>query len=237
MADIAKWQPPTITELTEHLEAAAQDDVLNMVLSQDPPARWIKQHPTIRVKIGEADGKDIKEPLKYIPVDKQRLLGKRLFGMVKREIISATQMFNAVCVTVRLHYKHPITGEELYQDGIGGVGVQTDAGAVASDMSKIKFDGVMKAAPAAAAYAEKNAYDSLGRLFGGEIQKDALQFNENMAMYAKAFYEVPEFEDLKELYDLKKEALTADEIFNAERILNNKEIKSYSKLYKILQDK
>lgn len=234
---IAVWKPPTIAELTENLESSAKDDILNIALNMEPPASWIKEHPTVRVKIAEKDGKDIKEPLRYIPVDKQRLLGKRMFGIVEVEIKSTQQVFNSVCVTVRLHYKHPITGEKLFMDGVGATGVQTDAGATASDMNKIKFDGVMKAAPAAAAYAEKNAYDKLGRVFGGEIQKNAIQFNENWGMYAKEFYGVPSIEDLTELYELKKEALSPEDITNAERIINNLETNSYSKLYKSLQSK
>jgi len=43
--------------------------------------------------------------------------------------------------------------------------------------------------------------------------------------------------DLTELYDLKKEALSFDEITNAERIINNKETNSYNKLFKMLQSK
>lgn len=43
--------------------------------------------------------------------------------------------------------------------------------------------------------------------------------------------------DLKELYELKKEALGEDDIINAERIINNLEKNSYSKLFKSLQSK
>lgn len=241
--ELKKWTPPTIAELTENLEGAAKDDVLNIALNQNPPQSWVMEHPMVKVKVkmqnpdgslvldNEGKPKTMSVPMQYIPVDKQRLIGKRLFGVVQVEIKSTIQMFNSVCVTVRLHYKHPITGEALFMDGVGAVGVQTDAGAVASDMSKIKLDGVMKAAPAAAAYAEKNAYDKLGRLFGGEIQKDAIQFNENVAAFAKSFYDVPDIEDLKELFEMKREAMTTDHIKNAERIINNSETKSYKKLF------
>ena len=44
-------------------------------------------------------------------------------------------------------------------------------------------------------------------------------------------------EDLQELYDLKKEALNADEIANAERIIQNKETNSYQKLFNTLKSK
>jgi hypothetical protein len=247
--EVKKWAPPTIAELTDNLEGAAKDDVLNIALNQNPPQSWILEHPMVKVKVkmyntdgnlvldNEGKPKTMSVPMQYIPVDKQRLIGKRLFGVVQVEIRSTQQMFNSVCVTVRLHYKHPITGEALFMDGVGSVGVQTDAGAVASDMSKIKLDGVMKAAPAAAAYAEKNAYDKLGRLFGGEIQKDAIQFNENVAAFAKAYYDNPTLEDVQELYNMKKDALTADETKDAERIINTKEHKSYKNLVNLLKDK
>ena len=51
----------------------------------------------------------------------------------------------------------------------------------------------MKAAPAAATYAEKNAYDKIGRIFGGEIQKDAIQYTDDMAKFAQKYY-VPKTE-------------------------------------------
>lgn len=247
--EVKKWTPPTIAELTDHLEDAAKNDVLNIALNQNPPQSWVLEHPMVRVKVKTYnadgsiaignDGKPIMQsvPMQYIPVDKQRLIGKRLFGVVQVEIKSAQQMFNSVCVTVRLHYKHPITGEALFMDGVGAVGVQTDAGAVASDMSKIKLDGVMKAAPAAASYAEKNAYDKIGRLFGGEIQKDAIQFNEHVAAFAKAYYDNPTLEDVQELYELKKDALTADEQSHIERIITANETKSFKKVINQLKDK
>lgn len=235
--EVAKWQPPTLTDLAENVELFAKDDILNIALNQEPPARWLKSHPTVKVKVKNNEGQEISVPAQYIPIDKQRLLAKRLFGVVQVEIRSNTQMFNSVCVTVRVHYKHPITGEALWMDGIGAVGVQTDAGATASDMSKIKFDGVMKAAPSAASYAEKNAYDKLGRAFGGEIQKDAIRFDEGWSMYAQAAYDNPTLDDVKDLFDLKREAMTGDEINDLQRIINANETKSFKKALKLMSTK
>jgi hypothetical protein len=234
---LQKWQPPTISELTETLEQFAKDDVLNITLSTEPPQRWVKEHPTIKVKVLDQNGQPKSVPLQYIPVDKQRLLAKRLFGIVKVEILNTAQLFNSVCVTVRLHFKHPVTGDALFMDGVGAVGVQTDQGATASDMSKIKFDGVMKAAPAAAAYAEKNAYDKLGRLFGGEIQKDALPFTQNMAMYAEQMYNAPTVDMVSEMYEEKKDSLSPDEQANIERIITNNETASFKKAIKLMDSK
>lgn len=235
--EIAKWVPPSLTDLAENVELFAKDDVLNIALNQEPPQRWLKTHPTVKVKIKDNNGSEVSVPAQYIPIDKQRLLAKRLFGIVEIEIKSTTQMFNSVCVTVRVHYKHPITGEPLYMDGIGAVGVQTDAGATASDMSKIKFDGVMKAAPSAATYAEKNAYDKMGRAFGGEVQKDAIRFDEGWSMYMQAAYDNPTLDDVKELYDLKRNVLSIDEIEDIDRIIKGNETKSFKKAVKLMQSK
>lgn len=247
--EVKKWTPPTIAELTEELETFAKDDILNLALSQEPPRAWIKEHPTIRVKVKTynadgsiaigGDGNPIMAsvPMQYIPIDKQRILGKRLFGYVRVEIKNVIQLFNSVSVTVTLHFKHPITGEPLMMDGTAAIGVQTDKDAQASDMSKIKFDGVTKANGAAAAYAEKNAYDRLGRAFGGELQKDAIQFTENWTMYAKPMYDNPTIEDVQELYELKKDALTADERAHIERIITANETKSFNKVINQLKNK
>lgn len=60
-----------------------------------------------------------------------------------------------------------------------------------------------------------------------------MDFNE-----VNVYVEPPiDINDLKELYDLKKEALGEDDIINAERIINNLEKNSYSKLFKSLQSK
>lgn len=45
------------------------------------------------------------------------------------------------------------------------------------------------------------------------------------------------FEDLRELYELKKDALSDEEIEQAQRIINNKETASYFKLFKLLNSK
>ena len=60
---------------------------------------------------------------------------------------------------------------------MGAVAVQTDKGETAANLSAIKSDGVMKAAPAAASFAVSNAAAKIGKVFGGDINKDdALEF-------------------------------------------------------------
>lgn len=47
----------------------------------------------------------------------------------------------------------------------------------------------------------------------------------------------PAIEDLEMLFEMKRDALTEDEVTNAKRIIDGKEEKSYSKLLKLLQSK
>lgn len=49
--------------------------------------------------------------------------------------------------------------------------------------------------------------------------------------------EIPSFEDLEMLYEMKKEFLNAEDRVLADRVISTKEIASYSKLYKFLQSK
>lgn len=244
MSNIQKWIPPTVAELIEMgdadgsaLEKMASLDVFNIAVNQEPPQRWIKKHPIISVKIGEQNGQSLMAPLEYIPIEMHRLLGKRFFGWVGEEILREGVMFQSVYVAVRLHYFHPITGEKLFHDGIGACDAQTKKGSSAADLANINPGAIQKGLPAAASYAFNNAYKKFGRIFGQDLQKNAQAFNEQTAMFAKDYFEKPTLEDLTELFELKKDSLTDDEIVNANRILKNNEVNSFNKLQKILQSK
>lgn len=186
-------QLPSITDLVNDLEGLAKQDALNVLLSQAPPTQWIKRHPFVKVKINGQS-----EQLPYIPIDKQRLIAKRIFGGHSVEILDSKVMFHSVVVTVRVTLKNPITGELMHHDGIGAMAVQTEAGASASDLSKIKSDSVMKAAPSAATYAEKNAFDKFGAIFGGELDKDTEQYTADSSIYGAAFQDSEAYKALEE---------------------------------------
>lgn len=64
-------------------------------------------------------------------------------------------------------------------------------------------------------------------------KQSALEY-EKQAKEADGNTEIP-IEDLQALFDFKKEFLSPEDVINAERILNNKEVKSYEKLFKTLQ--
>lgn len=86
-------------------------------------------------------------------------------------------MLNAIYVTIRLHYKHPISGW-LFQDGTGAVPIRVDKGKTASSLEFIKSDAISTGLPAAVSFAIKDAADRIGNIFGGNLnRKDTLDFS------------------------------------------------------------
>jgi hypothetical protein len=149
---------PTLQELLVENEDSLKQNALTVLLNQDPPAKWLVQHPIIR-------------DYKYIPIEKIEYLLTRIFGNFNVEIRSTQIIANSVVVTVRLHVINPINGQPMWQDGIGAAPVQTDKGAGATDWNAVKTDGVQKAAPAAETYAVKDAAEKFGKIFGRDVAR------------------------------------------------------------------
>lgn len=224
MSANSEKQLPTLKDLHHDESVAFKNDQLNLLLNQPTPEKWIKDHP-------------IAKNVKYIPIDKVEFLLTRIFQEWKVEIISYSALFNSVSCHIRLHYKNPISGEWSFHDGVGAVGVQTDAGKSAADLGAIKQDAVMKALPAAESYAIKDAAEKLGILFGKNLnRKDTIGFAGAYSKDEKAPAE-DDWSVLNELFNLKEENLTEEEKINAERILKTKEVNSYNKLLKLLKSK
>jgi len=220
----AKSKLPTLQELHHDELTAFKNDQFNLLLNQPVPEAWVKDHPFAK-------------NVKYLPIDKVEFLLTRIFQQWKIEVINYSALFNSVSVHIRLHLLHPLTGEWFYHDGLGAVGVQTDKGASASDISAIKQDAIMKALPAAESYAIKDAAEKLGIFFGKNLnRKDTVGFS---GAYSKEYVAPTEdqWTELQEMYNAIEENLTEDEKINAERIIKTKEINSYNKLLKILKSK
>ena len=149
---------PTLQELLVENEDSLKQNALTVLLNQDPPAKWLAQHPMIR-------------DYKYIPIEKIEYLLTRIFGNFNVEIRSTQIVANSVVVTVRLHVINPINGQPMWQDGIGAAPIQTDKGAGATDWNAVKTDGVQKAAPAAETYAVKDAAEKFGKIFGRDVSR------------------------------------------------------------------
>ena len=224
MSANSEKQLPTLKDLHHDESVAFKNDQLNLLLNQPTPEKWIKDHPFAK-------------NVKYIPIDKVEFLLTRIFQEWKVEIIKYSALFNSVSCHIRLHYKNPISGEWSFHDGVGAVGVQTDAGKSAADLGAIKQDAVMKALPAAESYAIKDAAEKLGILFGKNLnRKDTIGFAGAYSKDEKAPAE-DDWSVLNELFNLKEENLTEEEKINAERILKTKEVNSYNKLLKLLKSK
>jgi hypothetical protein len=156
---------PTLADLHHDVQVAFKQDQLNLLLNQQVPPTWIKDHPYAK-------------GVRYIPIEKVEFLLTRIFQEWRVEILSEGPMFNAVYCKVRLHYKNPLNGEWSYHDGVGAVDVQTAKGESAADLSKIVSNAVMKGLPAAESYAIKDAAEKLGELFGKNLnRKDTMAFS------------------------------------------------------------
>lgn len=170
---------PTYAQLTQ--EPKYDYDKFLTLIHSPCNKDWVKSHPLVKIK--DKTGKYVSA--KYLPIDKIELLLWMIFGAKnwKREILRENQFFNSVSVTVRLWYRIPGDTEWLFHDGIGAVGVQTDKDSAASELSAIKADAVMKAAPAAASYALGNAAEKLGELFGANLNKWSAETFSDYGLY------------------------------------------------------
>lgn len=164
MTKANKENLPALSELHYEVEKAFKNDKLNLLLNQTPPVNWVKKHPFAK-------------GVEYIPIEKVEFMLTRIFQEWRVEVMGWQALFNSVAVHIRLHYRNPVSGEWSYHDGLGAVGVQTDAGASAAELDKIKSDAIMKALPAAESYAVKDAAEKLGKLFGKDLnRKDVIAF-------------------------------------------------------------
>lgn len=201
----------TLAELEKNQELARNQENLKVILNHKPREEWIKKHPFAK-------------NVNYIPIGKIENLLDTIFLNWRVEVISVSPLFNSVAVQIRLHYVSPVTGEWSYQDGLGAVGIQTDKGKQASDLSAVKQDAVMKALPAAKSYAIKDAAEHLGAIFGRDLNR-----GEDYVFNRTRMTKEDQLKKIEELIDQKKELIPAEQLENLNRIVQDKEFKSYSK--------
>ena len=156
---------PTLADLTGDVELAFKNDQLNLLLNQQPPAKWVKTHPFIK-------------GYQYLPIDKIELLLKKIFKEYRIEITGQGTAFNGVWVTVRVHYKSLISGEWSYHDGIGAAQLQTKSGSSPAELQNINNGALQMAFPIAKTVAIKDACDMFGNLFGANLnRKDVVEYS------------------------------------------------------------
>ena len=154
---------PTIQELHSDTEMAIKENAFNVLMNNPPKKEWIKKHPHGNFN--------------YIPIERVEWLLTYIFTNWHAEIREVKLIANSISVTVRLHYKHPVSGD-TFQDGVGAAPLQTEKGAGAIDFNQMKTNAVQLAAPSAESYAIKEAEEKIGKLFGKDInRKDTMNYD------------------------------------------------------------
>ncbi len=170
--------------------AQKKRDAYLKIVNQKPPAKWIKKHP-----MGGHE---------YIPIEIIENTLTMLFQEWSVEVKQVQQILNSVAVTVRVHYKDPITGQICFQDGVGAAPAQAEARQSLS-IATIKSNAIQIGLPAAKSYAIKDAVEHIGRLFGRDIgRKDSPDFSPR--------YENKENEEEKRIIDFINSAKTKDQL-------------------------
>lgn len=168
---MAKNNLPKLAELTADTLTAYKSDELNLLLNQEPPVSWVKEHPFVKNHL-------------YIPIDKVELMLRRIFKRYRIEITGQGSSFNGVWVTVRVHFVHPVSEDWDFHDGIGAIQLQTQKGKSPADLANINNGALSMAFPHAKTLAVKDACDHFGKLFGSDLnRKDTLAYtvDENLA--------------------------------------------------------
>jgi len=168
---------PTLADLySDNLETAARLEQYTVLLNQQPKPEWVKKHPFIRDYL-------------YLPADKVEYLLKAIFKEYKIEITGQGTAFNGVWVTVRIHYKNPITQEWLFHDGIGAAQLQTAKGTSPADLANINNGALSMAFPIAKTVAIKDACDHFGTLFGSNLnRKDTVNYGADSSLVPLPVY-------------------------------------------------
>ena len=157
---------PTLQELYSNVESAQKEDAFLVLMNKEPAQSWVKIHPFV-------------QNYKYLPIDKIEFLLKKIFKNYKIEVLKTGLLFNAIEVSVRVWYLHPITQEWGFYDGVGACELQTQkgTGSLKHDMSNVNKGAVTMALPIAKTIAIKDACDHFGRLFGSDLnRKDIIEF-------------------------------------------------------------
>lgn len=162
---------PSLKDLYKDTDMVIKRSKLNVLINQPPSPDWVKNHPIFKREVIR-DNKKIQVPVTHIPIERLQWLMKRIFGGYTREVIDFKLLANSISVQIRIHFRDPLTGLKMSTDGVGAVPCQTDKNAGATEFDRIKTNAIMAGLPAAATYAEKDAIGSIGRLFGGDLNRD-----------------------------------------------------------------
>ena len=168
----------------------------------------------------------------YVPIGVvEECLRQVFFRQVDFEITNTYRDLNSFIVTVRIHYKCPISGEKRFIDGIGAKALQQDSGAKIYDFnSTMKANALELGVGNAYSIAIKNASKKLGVLFGGELNRDE-DLTENLNVFSEKVTNKPAYQlkEIKRLFTEKQNRILSSDIENFQRVIDNQEKSSYEK--------
>jgi len=197
---------PTVEELYEAVLQGKAEKLNDWerLLNQPPRSEWLVKHPLFKKEITDpATGQKVDVPIDYLPIEKVEFLAIYLFPQRRTEIKEVKLIMNSVVVTVRVHVLNPVTNEWEFQDGVGAAPIRTKSKAAAMDAMSVIDSGVQTAAPAAKTYAEKDAYEKFGRIFGRDLNRENLT---GYGVLEKRFVKdhEPVEEELKQIIAMKE---------------------------------
>ncbi len=215
-----KKELPALSELYEmvNVESLFKTDQFNLLMNQEPDPKWI----AINKYAGNS---------RYIPIGIQETLLQRIFKQHRVEVLREGTMFNAVYVTIRLHYLHPVSNIWEFHDGVGAEQVQTKAGSSATDLMNLNNNAVQMALPKAVSLAISDATDHLGKLWGRDLNRDkdkTMGFGIDKSLDTESV-----FTELCELFHEKKELIPSIDFKDIEKTVESpfdvKKIKTYNR--------
>lgn len=129
----------------------------NMLLNREPAKKQVKVNKF-------ADG------AKYLPIRfLEQKLDELFFGLWRSEVTDTKVVGNEYVVTVQVSYFHPVASQWISRTGVGSVPIQQKKGAAITDLDAKYINALQKNAPAAKAFAFKNAVKSIGPIFGRNL--------------------------------------------------------------------
>lgn len=152
----------------EQIEHFGPDEKTRLLLQDF--TRRLNVEPDPR-EFGEtADGKAKTLPISFVEMTLDELFG----GQWELSDVSTTQIFNEVVGTGILTVWHPVTGRPLKRAGFAAVVITQDSGAALADFNMTKKKNALDLTfPKLKAEILKNAAQSLGKVFGRDINRKA----------------------------------------------------------------
>lgn len=199
---------------------------LTDLLNRKPNPYEIKKTP---------DGKANSIPISFIEMS----LDEIFFGLWETDNFKWNVVANEIVGSIDLIVTHPITGKVMKRVGAAAIQIMVDKAPenlVGSDRNKWalnlenkKPNALDMGFPKLKAECLKNAAQSLGKLFGRDLnRKDTDEYN-------PLIQEPVLIEELQALYDEKKARIPSESVEDIERIINSKEEPNYKKLHKYLK--